>query len=63
MILYHTVRLTGIGVNKTVILDIETLKSESTQNYVLAILDDYNKKGYQLTAVNGNDYYLTKRVD
>jgi hypothetical protein len=63
MIIFHTIRLTSMSEEQTVVFDVETKAVEGKPEGVYSVIDDYNKKGYKLTAVNHHDYYLTKRMD
>lgn len=63
MVLYHTIRLTSLDATKTAVLDVETMKSQARDENILAVIDNFNKQGYYLTAVSHHDYYLTKRID
>jgi hypothetical protein len=62
MVMYHTIRLTA-GKDSTFLFDLETREKTTQSDDVFVVIDDFNKKGYNLTAVNGRDYFLTKRVD
>ncbi|PLS19139.1 hypothetical protein CVD28_01655 [Bacillus sp. M6-12] len=62
MVMYHTIRLTA-GKNETILFDLDTKEKTKYPEDVLDIIDDFNKKGYNLTAVNDRFYFLTKRVD
>jgi hypothetical protein len=63
MIMYHTIQLRPKGGGKTHVLDLETKEEYDIGKDIYATIDDFNKKGYYLTAVNGIFYYLTKRKD
>lgn len=63
MILYHTIKLTDVTEKKTSVFDVETRELTSILENVYTVVDDLNKTGYVLTAVDHPNYYLTKRVD
>lgn len=66
MVMYETVRLRGYR-RYTEIYNFATKEKRKVKEHSSILLDEYNKKGYFLTAVNsfldGVDYYLTKRID
>lgn len=63
MPIYHTIRLVSMIGKKTAIFDYDTKKEVIEPHKVDVFISEYNKKGYQLTAVNNIEYYLSKRVD
>lgn len=66
MVMYETVRLRGYR-GYTEIYNFATKENRKVKEHSSILLDEYNKKGYFLTAVNsfidGIDYYLSKRID
>jgi hypothetical protein len=61
--MYHTIQLRVIGRDKTHFFDLKTKETSIIGEDVFTVIDDFNKKGYYLTAVDGIRYYLTKRED
>lgn len=66
MVMYETIRLRG-NRRYTEIYNFATNENQKVKEHASILLNEYNKKGYFLTAVNsfldGIDYYLTKRID
>ena len=61
--MYETIQLKIIDTNLTKVSHLGLMEKKLLNENIYTVIDDYNKQGYYLTAVNGLEYFLTKRID